>query len=106
MVCHVFEALTLLTADQPVSSGKTVDCIVITEGGLRPHNYSIYYLSLKDSLLKAVGGNLFHQFKTEQEQKRREGDVHHNHEINYFFLTHIDRRGKQAHGEVNSDMIL
>lgn len=31
-----------------VSLGKTVDCIVISEGGLKPHNYSIYYLSLKD----------------------------------------------------------
>lgn len=49
--CHFCEALTLLTADQSVSSGKTVDCIVITEGGLRPHNYSIYYLSLRDRLL-------------------------------------------------------
>lgn len=35
--------------DQTVSLGKTVDCIVISEGGSAPHNYSIYYLSLKDS---------------------------------------------------------
>lgn len=35
-------------ADWSVSLGKTVDCIVISEGGHIPHNYSIYYLSLKD----------------------------------------------------------
>lgn len=34
--------------DQSVSLGKTVDCIVMSEGGHIPHNYSIYYLSLKD----------------------------------------------------------
>lgn len=37
-------------ADSAVSLGKTVDCIVISKGGREPHNYSIYYLSPKDSI--------------------------------------------------------
>ena len=40
--------LTSGRVGQSVSLGKTVDCIVISEGGPKPHNYSIYYLSLKD----------------------------------------------------------
>ena len=42
------EARAGLRDDQSVSLGKTVDCIVISKGEQTPHNYSIYYLSLKD----------------------------------------------------------
>ncbi|KAG9335945.1 hypothetical protein JZ751_003424 [Albula glossodonta] len=57
--------------DVTVSLGKTVDCIVISEGGHKLHNYSIYYLSLKDSIYNMAAGETEDR-NSEEKQRNRE----------------------------------